>query len=61
MPLIQIDMFPGRTLEQKREMTEVLTREVCRIAKCTPQDVNIIFRDVAKEDWGLAGTLAVDE
>lgn len=61
MPLIQIDMFPGRTLEQKREMTEVLTREVCRIAKCTPQDVNIIFRDVSKEDWGLAGTLAVDE
>lgn len=61
MPLIQIDMLPGRTVEQKREMTEVFTREICRIAKCTPGDVNIIFRDVAKDSWAFAGTLASDE
>ena len=28
MPFIRVDWFPGRTLEQKRELAEVLTREL---------------------------------
>lgn len=60
MPLIRIDMFPGRTVDQKREMTEVFTKEICRIAKCTPEDVNIIFNDVEKENWAFAGVLGID-
>lgn len=60
MPLIRIDMFPGRTVDQKREMTEVFTKEICRIAKCTPEDVNIIFTDVEKENWAFAGVLGID-
>lgn len=60
MPLIRIDMFPGRTVDQKREMTEVFTKEICRIANCTPEDVNIIFTDVEKENWAFAGVLGID-
>jgi 4-oxalocrotonate tautomerase len=32
MPFIRVDWFPDRTLEQKRELAEVLTREFSRIA-----------------------------
>ena len=60
MPLIRIDWFPGRTLDQKREVTEVITREMCRIAKCRPETITILFNEVEREDWGRAGTLFVD-
>jgi len=61
MPFVRIDWFPGRTLEQKREMIAVLTPEIARIAKCKPQTVNFIFTDVSREDWGRNGYLFCDE
>ncbi len=60
MPFIRIDMFQGRTLEQKREIAEVLTREISRIAKCKPETINYIFTDVDRESWGRNGTLFCD-
>lgn len=60
MPHVQIDWFAGRTVEQKRELAEVLTREICRIGKCAPESVGIVFRDVETEDWARAGTLFSD-
>jgi 4-oxalocrotonate tautomerase len=54
-------MFPGRTLEQKRELAEVLTREVSRIADCRPETINFIFTDVSRENWGRNGFLFCDE
>lgn len=61
MPLVRIDMFPGRSLEQKREITDAITRELVRIAKCRPESVMIMFNEVTRENWGRSGTLFVDE
>jgi 4-oxalocrotonate tautomerase len=60
MPVVRVEWLPGRTLEQKRELTEVLTRELCRIAGCSPEAVNVLFTEVPREDWGHAGTLFAD-
>jgi 4-oxalocrotonate tautomerase len=60
MPFIRVDWFPGRTLEQKRELAKVLTREFARIAKCQPETINFIFPDVSREDWGRNGKLFCD-
>lgn len=57
MPLIQVDMFEGRTAEIKREFVEAITRETCRVLKCEPGAVQIILRDVKKSDWASAGVL----
>jgi 4-oxalocrotonate tautomerase len=57
MPLIQVDMFEGRSPEIKREYVEALTRETCRVLKCEPAAVQIILRDVKKSDWASAGVL----
>ena len=35
MPIIKVEMWEGRTLEQKRELVEVLTKETARIAGCS--------------------------
>ncbi len=57
MPLIQVEMFEGRTPEMKREFVEAVTRETCRLLKCEPAAVTIIMRDVKKSDWATAGVL----
>jgi len=50
MPFLEIHMIKGRTLEQKKEISKVLTREVARIAKVSEDRVKIYFMDVNPED-----------
>jgi 4-oxalocrotonate tautomerase len=57
MPLIQVQMFEGRSAEIKREFVETITRETCRVLKCEPAAVDIILRDVKKSDWASGGVL----
>jgi len=61
MPIIHVELFEGRTVEQKREFAETVTRETCRILKCEPSAVDIIFQDTAKSNWAHAGKLASDK
>ena len=60
MPLITVQMYEGRTVEQKRELAAALTEAVVRIAKTTPEATQIIFTDIPKPDWARAGKLASD-
>lgn len=60
MPLVHIEWFPGRTLEQKREVMEVLTRELSRIGECRPETINVIFTEISRENWGRNGRLFTD-
>jgi len=61
MPVVRVEMFPGRSVDQKRELVAALTRETARIAKCDPASVVVLIDDVKKENWGLAGVLASDK
>ncbi len=60
MPIINIQLFEGRTLEQKRELVKAITEATCKTLKCTPGAVNILIQDVKKENWGTAGKLWSD-
>jgi 4-oxalocrotonate tautomerase len=60
MPVIQITMSEGRTLEQKRELVRVLTKETARILNSKEENMIILIYEVSKENWGNAGTLGVD-
>ena len=57
MPIVTVQLFPGRTTEQKREMAKEITDAVVRIAKTTPEATHVIFQDVSQSDWAEAGTL----
>jgi len=61
MPMVRVDWFPGRSVDQKRELVAVLTKEICRIAHCHPETVTFMFNDVSRDDWGRAGSLFCDE
>ena len=57
MPLIRVDLFEGRTPEQKSEFAKAVTREAAKILKCSEESVDIIYTDIKKHDWATAGTL----
>lgn len=60
MPHVRIEWLPGRTIEQKRELAAALTHDICRIADCTPDSVEIIFTDVTPDNWTQSGSLLSD-
>jgi 4-oxalocrotonate tautomerase len=61
MPMIRVELLKGRTVEQKREFVEIVTREAARILKCTPDAVDIVFNDVERHDWASGGKLQADK
>ena len=60
MPLITVQMYEGRTIEQKRELVAALTKAMVDIAKTTPEQVHVIIQDVARNNWAQSGKLASD-
>ncbi|WP_296337485.1 4-oxalocrotonate tautomerase [Reyranella sp.] len=60
MPMINVQMFEGRTLEQRRKLAKELTEGTCRALGCTPDAVQIILTDIKKENWAEAGKLFSD-
>ncbi len=60
MPVIQITITQGRSVEQKRELVSVLTRETARILKTGQEKVRILIYEVSKDNWGNAGILGLD-
>ena len=60
MPIVRIEMWPGRTHAQKTELARVITEAVVTIAHTTPEATIIIFEDIAKENWASGGILASD-
>ncbi|AFU57077.1 putative 4-oxalocrotonate tautomerase family enzyme [Candidatus Nitrososphaera gargensis Ga9.2] len=60
MPVIQITMSQGRTVEQKRELVKVLTKETARILNTKEESIRVLIYEVSKENWGNAGVLGLD-
>lgn len=60
MPLVQVHMYEGRTVEQKRELVAAITEAIVRIAKTTAEATEVVITDVPKHNWAKAGKLASD-
>jgi len=61
MPMIRVEMYKGRTRDQKRALARELTEAFNRACGGTPQSVQVVIAEVDKEDWATAGVLAVDK
>jgi len=61
MPFVNVKMIAGRSLEQKRELVEVLTREVVRILNVKPEVVELVIDEYPRENWASAGQLYSDK
>ena len=57
MPTIRVDMFEGRTPEQKREFVKALTQACVDTLGSKPESVDVILYDVKPSDWATGGQL----
>lgn len=61
MPTIRVELFEGRTVEQKRALAEALTEATVRTLGGSPDGVDIVFFDVPRHNWATGGRLWIDQ
>ena len=60
MPNITIQWYTGRTDEQRRQLVKAITEAMVKIGKTTADQVQIVFQDIERSNWGVNGKLASD-
>jgi len=60
MPILQLEILKGRTVEQKREMVRKVTDAITETLNCPKEAVSIIIREMEWENYAKAGVLKVD-
>lgn len=61
MPIVQVEMLSGRSMEQKKSMVKEITDSLVRTLNCKPEAVRIIIREMEKEHYGVAGKLYCEQ
>ena len=61
MPTIRVELFEGRTEEQKRAYAKALTDATVSAIGSSADSVDIIFYDIKKTDWATGGVLWCDK
>ncbi len=61
MPIVQIEIIEGRTVEQKREMVKRVTEAIVNSLQVPPAAVSIIIRDMEKHNYANGGVLRADQ
>ncbi|WP_455393155.1 tautomerase family protein [[Eubacterium] cellulosolvens] len=57
MPVVNIYMWSGRSAEQKKMLAKGITEVFQSAAAVPPEALHIIFQDIEKSDWAIAGKL----
>ena len=57
MPVVTVQMWTGRSREQKRALVRAITDAMVEHAGAKPANLHVILQEVTKEDWALAGVL----
>ena len=60
MPIVQIEILEGRTVEQKRAIADKVTKAIMEAISCPADAVSIIIRDMPRENYAKGGVLAAD-
>ena len=55
MPTLRVEMFEGRTQEQKKALVKALTQAVVESLGTKPESVDIVLYDIKKSDWATGG------
>jgi 4-oxalocrotonate tautomerase len=61
MPMVQITMLEGRTVEQKRKIAQRITDVLVEEAGTKREGIMIAFNEVSKESYSSGGVLIADK
>lgn len=60
MPIVQISLIEGRTVDQKRKVAAGITDLIVKELDAPPDAVRVIFQEMRKENYAAAGVLFAD-
>ena len=60
MPTIRVELFEGRSAEQKAALAREITAACVRVLGGSAGGVDILFYDIKKSDWATGGVLWSD-
>jgi 4-oxalocrotonate tautomerase family enzyme len=60
MPFVNIKLWAGRTVEQKRRLVKAVTDAMVEHAAANPEHLHVSIDDYPMDSWGRAGVLAED-
>lgn len=60
MPTLRVELFEGRTPQQKRDLARELTEACVRVLGGSPDGIDVLFYDIARQDWATGGKLWSD-
>ena len=60
MPVVTVQLWEGRTVEQKRALTRAITDAMVEHAGARPDGLHVIIQEYARENWARAGVLGID-
>ena len=61
MPILRLEMHPGRTLEQKRAFVSEVTRVAAETLNCPMESVDVVISEIARENLAKTGKLIADK
>jgi 4-oxalocrotonate tautomerase len=60
VPVVTVQLWEGRTLEQKRALVAAITKAMVEHADAKPDGLHVILQEIPRENWARAGVLGVD-
>ena len=51
MPHVIVKLWPGRSEQEKRQLTEAIVRDVVTYAKCDENSVSVAIEEISSSDW----------
>lgn len=60
MPVVVVEMWEGRTLDQRRALVRAITEAMVVHAGASPEHLHVIIHEVPRENWARAGVLGSD-
>ena len=57
MPTYHVEMLEGRTLAQKKQLVEAITRVSVEVLGGQPDSVDVLITDIKRENWATGGKL----
>jgi len=61
MPILQVELLKGRSLEEKRSLVQNITNAVTDTLNCSAEAVTIIIREMEHEHFAKGGILRADK
>jgi 4-oxalocrotonate tautomerase len=60
MPVVTVQMWKGRSREQKRKLVKAITDAMVEHADAKPDGLHVIIQEYDLDNWARAGVLGSD-